>query len=204
MISIIDYGMGNVRSVENALDFLGYGNLVVQTPGEILASEKLILPGVGSFTEAMDNLARLGLVDAIRGAAGRGTPLLGICLGMQLLAEHGDEGGRREGLGIIGGTTKRLETGDPRLKVPHMGFNEVKYARTSDLFAGIADESHFYFAHSYVLECPAEDVTAVAVHGSPFTAAVERGQVGGTQFHPEKSQTHGLTLLRNFCERSAC
>jgi glutamine amidotransferase len=172
MISIIDYGMGNVRSVENALDFLGYGNLVVQTPGEILASEKLILPGVGSFTEAMDNLARLGLVDAIRGAAGRGTPLLGICLGMQLLAEHGDEGGRREGLGIIGGTTKRLETGDPRLKVPHMGFNEVKYARTSDLFAGIADESHFYFAHSYVLECPAEDVTAVAVHGSPFTAAV--------------------------------
>lgn len=204
MISIIDYGMGNVRSVQNALDYLGYSNELIQTAAEIKASEKLILPGVGSFTEAMDNLSRLDVVGAIRDAASAGTPFLGICLGMQLLADQGDEGGLREGLGLIGGTAKRLETRDADLKVPHMGFNEVTYTKPSDLFAGIDDASHFYFAHSYVLDCPRERVVAIAVHGLPFTAAVQRDNVMGSQFHPEKSQSHGLRFLQNFCERPAC
>lgn len=201
MISIIDYGMGNVRSVQNALDYLGHANQLIQRAAEIRSAEKLILPGVGSFTEAMENLSHLEVIGAIREAAAAGTPFLGICLGMQLLADQGDEGGLRDGLGLIGGTARRLATGDTRLKVPHMGFNQVTYMKPSNLFVGIDDASHFYFAHSYVLDCPRDCVTAIAVHGSPFTAAVQRDNVMGSQFHPEKSQSHGLRFLQNFCER---
>ena len=203
MIAIIDYGMGNLRSVENALDFIGAKHVLVRDPAGVAAADKVILPGVGAFQQAMASLARLGLADAVRSAASGGKPLLGICLGMQLLAETGEEGGLCPGLGLVSGTVRRLDPG-PALRVPHMGFNEVELASVSALFEGIEDGSHFYFAHSYYLACPDEVVIARATHGRRFAAAVANGNVLGAQFHPEKSQSHGLRLLQNFCGNRPC
>ena len=204
MISIVDYGMGNLRSIENALSFLGVAHRLTRDPVEILQSGRLILPGVGSFWKAMDNLVRSGLADSIVKAANSGTPILGICLGMQLLAGEGEEGGVCDGLGLIKGVVKHLETGSAIQRVPHMGFNEVSFTRTLPLFSGIADASHFYFAHSYHLVDDDGDVAGLTTHGVPFTSIVARDNVIGTQFHPEKSQSHGLRLLRNFCVGPVC
>ncbi len=201
MLSIIDYGMGNLRSVINALEYLGVENKLVQTAEEILDSDKLILPGVGSFREAMENLIRLNIVDSIQKASRNGKPILGICLGMQLLAEYGEEGGLCNGLGLISGRVKFLNTKRSDIKVPHMGFNQVEIIKNDSLFSGIKDRSYFYFVHSYHFNGISEDVAGVTDHGIKFTSVLIRGNVIGTQFHPEKSQSNGLRLLKNFCER---
>lgn len=204
MISIIDYGMGNLRSVRNAFAYLGVPSRLIRTPEEVLASERLLVPGVGSFREAMQNLASLQLVEPVREMARRGTPVLGICLGMQLLAEEGEEGGACEGIGLLPGMARRLEPADPRLKIPHMGFNEVRLTREMPLFAGVPDGNHFYFAHSYQFLGDEANVAGVTVYGAPFASVVARANVIGAQFHPEKSQSHGLAMLRNFSETSPC
>lgn len=204
MISIIDYGMGNLRSIQNALTFIGASHSLTRDPDELLRAAKLILPGVGSFRKAMENLVGLGIAESIVAAAKLGTPILGICLGMQLLADEGEEGGACNGLGLIGGKVTQLETGSIDQRVPHMGFNEVRFARPLPIFTGIADASHFYFAHSYHLVGNRDDIAGTTTHGMPFTSIVARKNIVGTQFHPEKSQSHGLRLLRNFCYGPIC
>ena len=198
-VCVINYGLGNLRSVENGLSAVGASVRIVSAPEEIEAAGRLLLPGVGSFSVGMKNLMESGLAEAICAAAKKGTPLLGICLGMQLLASRGDEGGEAEGLGLIPGTVKRLAAA-PGLRIPHMGFNEVFPLTASPLFESIAHGSDFYFVHSYhvTVERP-EDALASATHGEKFMAAIRRDNVFGTQFHPEKSQSQGLQLLKNFC-----
>jgi imidazole glycerol-phosphate synthase subunit HisH len=203
MVSIIDYGMGNLRSIVNALDFLGIPHRLVREPAAVMDAGMLILPGVGAFDRAMINLMDSGMAAAIADAARTGTPLLGICLGMQLLAERGEEGGGCHGLGLVPGTARRLRP-ESGVRIPHMGFNDVVQTRACPLFEGIGDRSDFYFAHSYYLDCDEAVVVGVAVHGSEFAAAIAHGNVMGTQFHPEKSQSHGLQLLRNFSGALAC
>lgn len=198
-VCVINYGLGNLRSVENALRAVGASVRVVHTPEEVSSADRLILPGVGSFNEGMRNLRDSGLAEAICSAAQSGTPLLGICLGMQLLASHGEEGGNSSGLGLIPGVVKRFAN-DADLRIPHMGFNEVFPLKTCPLFDEVADGSDFYFVHSYhVVVDDLNDGLASARYGEPFMAAIHRANVFGTQFHPEKSQSQGLQLLKNFC-----
>jgi glutamine amidotransferase len=204
MVSIIDYGMGNLRSVRNALNYLGVESRFISDPADVLTSARLILPGVGSFRQAVTNLDGLGLVEPIRSAGAQGMPILGICLGMQLLANQGDEGGGCEGIGLIPGVVKRLDEGDNTLKIPHMGFNQVRFHMTHPLFSGVNDASDFYFAHSYRFICEERNTAATTTYGASFAAVVAQDNVVGVQFHPEKSQVHGLTLLRNFCEWPGC
>ena|ERR1041385_494056 len=201
IISIVNYGMGNLRSVQGALSYLGFESQLVGTPDEILQSEKLILPGVGSYAAAMANIRRLELEGALNEMVQtRGVPVLGICLGMQLLADVGEEDGPTRGLGWIRGRVERFNLSDPDLKVPHIGFNTARFVpRASSVFHGLGDHADFYFVHSYHMICDREtDVRAWVDYGAPSVAAVERDNVFGTQFHPEKSQSNGLTLLRNF------
>lgn len=198
-VCVINYGLGNLRSIENGLRAVGVSVRIVDTPEDVIRADRLILPGVGSFNEAMKNLRDSGIAEVICSTAKRGTPLLGICLGMQLLASHGEEGGNTQGLGLIPGIVKRLSVDAP-LRTPHMGFNEVFPLKASPLFEEVPDGSDFYFVHSYhMVVDDANDGLASASYGSPFMAAVHRGNVFGTQFHPEKSQSQGLQLLRNFC-----
>jgi imidazole glycerol-phosphate synthase subunit HisH len=200
-ISVIDYGMGNLRSVVNALDFLGVSHVMARTPAEVLSSERLLLPGVGSFRRAIENLNGSGVADAIKAATEGGTPILGICLGMHLLADYGDEGGGTYGLGLLRGRVVKLPS-QKGLRIPHMGFNEVAIVAKHPLLAGIEDQSHFYFAHSYQFSDNEDDVVARASYGTSFAAVMASGRVAGAQFHPEKSQSHGLRMLRNFCKLS--
>jgi len=198
MIAIIDYGLGNLESVRYALDRLGAESLLTSDPARIAGADGVILPGVGAFGRAMAMLARLGLLDPTREAARSGRPFLGVCLGLQLLFSESREHGRHEGLGILPGQVVRFAA---PLTVPHMGWNEVRQERLSPLFEGIADESFFYFAHSYYVQ-PAEEELAIGTtdYGRRYASAVQRGSVFGTQFHPEKSGPTGLRMLRNFCE----
>lgn len=201
MISIVNYGMGNIRSVQNALHYLELEHRVVTSPGDVRSSTKLILPGVGAFGAAMANIRRLHLDEALRDAVGvRRVPLLGICLGMELFAERGEEDGLTDGFGWIRGTVRRFELTDPALKVPHIGFNRVTFGTEPDrAFRGLGASSDFYFVHAYhLVPAGAEQVIAWVDHGGAFPAAVRRGHILGTQFHPEKSQSNGLTVLRNF------
>lgn len=198
MIAIVDYGLGNLKSVKSALDRLGVEAAVTGEPGAILGAEGVIFPGVGAFPRAMDNLRELGILEAVRGAALSGRPFLGICLGLQLLFSESSEHGRHEGLGIIPGQVVRFEAG--ALKVPQMGWNKVRQERPSPLFEGIADESFFYFAHSYyAVPNDAAAVIGSTDYGVRFAAAVRKGNVFATQFHPEKSGPLGLRMLENFC-----
>lgn len=200
MLSIVDYGMGNLRSVEKALESMGYPARLVSTPEQVMVSDQLILPGVGAFGDAMHGLNERGLVQPLREHARRGTPLFGICLGMQILFESSEEDPGVEGLGILSGTVRRFPPSD--LKVPHMGWNRLEVSPSSRLLDGLGSDPYVYFVHSYYV-CPADPtvVAATADYGAPFAAAVERGMLGGTQFHPEKSQNVGLQILRNFAER---
>lgn len=198
---IVDYGMGNILSVRSALAYLGAEPVVSADPAVVACAEKLILPGVGSFRRAMESLRTTGLdaalLDAVRD---RGVPLLGICLGMQLLGTVGTEDGETEGLGLI---AQRVDAFTPEelggRKIPHIGFSPVRADPDSRLFRGLPPEADFYFVHSYRMP-PAIPGTVVSCchHGIPFAAAVEKGNVFGAQFHPEKSQTNGLLLLNNF------
>lgn len=198
-VSVIDYGLGNLRSVENALNAIGVSHGYARRPDEVKSAKRLILPGVGSFRAGMENLTKSGLADSILAAGGSGTPILGICLGMQLLVSRGEEGGVSNGLGLIPGTVKRFDLTEG-FQVPHMGFNEVNIASPCPLFEGISDGSHFYFVHSYhVVVQDQSDVLAVSEHGYLFSSVIRHANVFGTQFHPEKSQSQGLQLLKNFC-----
>lgn len=196
MIAIIDYGMGNRASVQNALGFLGYESVVTQDPAVIALASHLILPGVGAFGDGIKAIRERGLDRVMAEEIAKGKPLLGICLGMQLLASKGEEGGSFEGLGLIPGIVKLLSAGE--LRIPHVGWNDVISNAGESLFVG-TEPNVFYFVHSFALVADeGNDVVATCEYGRPFAAAVRRGNVMGVQFHPEKSQASGLRLLKNF------
>lgn len=198
MIAIIDYDAGNLRSVEKALQALGEHPVITRDKGAILGADKVILPGVGSFGDAMGRLRRYGLVDAIHRVAEGGTPFLGICLGLQLLFERSDESDGVEGLGILKGQILKLPGGNG-LKIPHMGWNSLDIRHGSRLFEGIGDGAYVYFVHSYYLKAEDESIVAAsAEYGAHIHAAVESGNVFACQFHPEKSSDAGLSILKNF------
>ena len=197
MIAVLDYGMGNLRSVEKALERVGAE--VVRTPDPAVAggADGLILPGVGAFPKAMARIRELGLDEFVSERLAAGTPVLGICLGFQLIFESSDELGGAEGLGLVEGEVSGLEAKD--LKVPHIGWEPVSWTRGSELTEGIADGTPFYFVHSFTPRPAREtDVLGTAVHGERFACAVDRAPLYGVQFHPEKSSGAGLRLLANF------
>jgi imidazole glycerol-phosphate synthase subunit HisH len=199
MIAIVDYGMGNRRSVEKALEHVGARPVLTADHDALQAADGLVVPGVGAFPEAMRRLRGAGLDDLIRERAGAGVPVLGLCLGMQLLFEHSEEHEGAEGLGLLEGTVRRLNTRGERL--PHIGWNLVTFRRPSPLTDGLGDAAAFYHVHSFVCEPDrADDVVGRGEYGSRFVSIVERGTVMGVQFHPEKSSRDGLALLRNFAK----
>ena len=198
-VLIVDYGMGNIRSLGAALEHLGSDVVVSGDPREIGAAKTLMLPGVGSFPAAMSVMDNLGLSQAIREVMHTGkSKLLGICLGMQLLMDSSNEHQGATGLGLVAGPVERFPT-DHDLPVPHIGFNSVRSRSGSVLFAGLGAQTDFYFVHSYrAIAAGPEALVATSHYGEDFVAAIESGNVYGTQFHPEKSQTNGLQLLANF------
>ena len=201
MIGIVDYGMGNRRSVEKAFERVGGDPVLTGDPERLAAADGLVVPGVGAFPEAMRRLRASGLDELILARAAEGVPVIGLCLGMQLLFETSEEWEGADGLGLLPGRVVRLEA--PGLKLPHIGWNEVAWTRSSPLTAGLPDPAAFYHVHSYVVE-PADEEVALG-HGSygrAFVSFVERGNVLGAQCHPEKSSTEGLRLLENFVELS--
>jgi glutamine amidotransferase len=200
MIVIVDYRMGNVGSILNMLRRLGADALISSQPDVVASAAKLILPGVGAFDTGMQNLEQSALVPVLNERVlGRGTPVLGICLGMQLLLPRSEEG-TRPGLGWIGGEALRFQP-NGALKVPHMGWNTVSAPRASRLLDGVAEDARFYFVHSFYVDCAVPDDVAGRTHyGHDFVSAIERGPIQGTQFHPEKSHRFGLQLLANFVE----
>ncbi len=202
MIAIIDYQMGNLRSVQKGFERVGHEATITSDPAVIAKASKLVLPGVGAFADAIAELKRRDLVAPIRKAIDSGKPFLGICLGLQLLFDTSYEDGEHEGLGILPGEVRRFEV--PReYKVPHMGWNQVHYRRESPIFAGIEDQTHFYFVHSYyVVPKDHEIVAGEAEYPDPFCAMIWRENLYATQFHPEKSQSAGLKVLQNFAELS--
>lgn len=196
-VAIIDYGLGNLHSVAKALAHLGADPVLVPRPEDLDRYGRAILPGVGAFGAGMDRLERTGLAAAIRAHAAADKPLLGICLGMQVLFEVGQEGGRRPGLALLPGEVGPMVA--PGLKVPHVGWNTVRLTQASPLTAALADGGHFYFVHSFAAHAAAAaDLLGETTYGEPFAAIVRRGSVAGAQFHPEKSGRAGLTLLGNF------
>jgi len=205
VIGIVDYGMGNRRSVEKALERVGGEPRLTSDPAVLRAADGLVVPGVGAFPEAMRRLRASGLDELIRERAADGVPVIGLCLGMQLLLERSEEHEGAEGLGLIPGEIRRL---DPQgQKLPHIGWNEVRWTRRSPLVEGLPDPATFYHVHTFVPH-PADraDALGLSEYGSEFVSVVERGTVCGAQFHPEKSSAHGLALLRNFaalCARVA-
>lgn len=200
MIAIIDYDAGNIKSAEKALKRLGQDVKVTRDREEILHADKVILPGVGSFGDAMEKLVNYGLKDVIYEVVDKNIPFLGICLGMQLLFERSDETPGVEGLGILKGEILRIpETFG--LKIPHMGWNSLNFHGNGKLFKGLPSEPYVYFVHSYYLKAEEEEiVTATAEYGTCIHASVEKGQVFGCQFHPEKSSDIGIQILQNFVE----
>jgi glutamine amidotransferase len=198
MIVIIDYGMGNLRSVQKAIEHLGHEAIVSSDPDEVALAEKVVLPGVGAFEDAMAELTRRGLVEPVLGAINSGKPFLGICLGLQLLFETSHENGRHQGLGVLAGEVVRFDL--PKgFSVPHMGWNQLLIRRRAPILDGIAEGSQFYFVHSYyvVPSDPAVVATETDYH-QPFCSMIWRDNLFATQFHPEKSQSIGLRMLENF------
>ena len=197
MVAIIDYGMGNLRSVAKAFETVGHQAIVSRDPRIISHADRVVLPGVGAFGDCMANLERYTLVDPIRSAIESGKPFLGICLGLQLLFTESEEFGLHKGLGIIPGTVKKFV--DSSLKVPHMGWNQARLQRACPLFNGIADDSDWYFVHSYFVEPADRSIAATTTtYGIPFVSSIWRGNIVACQFHPEKSQTVGLQFIKNF------
>lgn len=203
MIVIIDYGMGNLRSVSKAIEHLGASVAVSSSPKEISGARKLILPGVGAFGDAIQELQKRNLFAVIREYAGSGRPLLGICLGLQLFFEKSEESPGVEGLGIFKGNVVKFQTAE--YKVPHMGWNQIALRNPAPILRDIDDGSFFYFVHSYYADPVDPQLTAAACSyaGLEFPAVINRGNVSAAQFHPEKSQHEGLRLLKNFVELPA-
>ena len=198
MIALIDYDAGNMKSVEKALQLIGQEKEVTRDPQRILGADRVILPGVGSFGDAMENLHRFGLVEVIREVVRRKTPFLGICLGLQLLFEQSQESPGVKGLGILEGEIVRIPAGEG-LKIPHMGWNSLEYPGRGRLFAGIPENSYVYFVHSYYLRAKDPSIVkAVTRYGVEIHASVEKGNLFACQFHPEKSSDVGLQILKNF------
>lgn len=198
MIVVVDYEMGNLRSVQKGFEKVGKPAVVSQDPDEVAKASALVLPGVGAFPECMRNLAKFKLVESILDFIRSGRPFLGICLGLQLLFDESEEFGVHEGLKVIPGRVKGFDR-NMGLKVPHMGWNQVRFTGEYPIFKGIPQETYFYFVHSFYVEPdnPA-DTAAVTEYGIPFTCAVARDNVFAVQFHPEKSQENGLKILSNF------
>jgi glutamine amidotransferase len=201
-IAIVAYGMGNIRSVVNALDYLGHASIVATEPGMLKNADKIILPGVGAFRRAMERLATAGFRAALdEQVHARKKLVLGICLGMQLLAETGTEGGESQGLGWIPGRVELIPRGPRNLRLPHVGWNDIDIKKDCPLFKDLGLDRAFYFVHSYYLKpADTDDISATTDYGGPITAAVARGHVFGLQPHPEKSQTAGLAFLGNFAK----
>ncbi len=198
MIVVVDYGMGNLRSVQKAFEKVGRTAAISRDPDEIRKAERLVLPGVGAFPKCMANLNGLSLVEPILEFVRSGRPFLGICLGLQLLFEESEEFGRHEGLGIIPGKVVAFDR-SMGLKIPHMGWNQIVFKKDVPVFEGIEAGSHFYFVHSYyVVPASASDIAAESEYGIRFACAVAHENIFATQFHPEKSQSRGLQILRNF------
>lgn len=196
MIAVVDYGRGNLGSVEKAFGRVGTSAVVTQDPHAVEAADAVVLPGDGAFHDAMANLERLGLLPAVRQALDGRRPFLGICLGYQLLFSRSEEFGEGRGLDVVPGVVRRFP---PGRKIPHMGWNRVEHGDNLRLFDGIPSGAHFYFVHSYYPVLTTEDVrTAWCSYGIRFAAAIEWGRIYATQFHPEKSQRWGIRLLENF------
>jgi len=203
-IAIIDYGMGNLKSVEKAFIALDFNVEITAKPEAILKADKVILPGVGAFRDAIHTLNETGLSEAIHEVVKKGTPFLGICLGMQLLFDKSYEYGAYEGLGLLPGkivqfkTENMLQANGERLKVPHMGWNNLDIVKPEPLFQGIADGSSVYFVHSYYLETTDDVVSGYTTYGGQIAVATQKDNIFATQFHPEKSGPIGLQILKNF------
>ena len=200
MIAIIDYDAGNIKSVEKAVDLLGQESVVTADSEEIFRADKVILPGVGAFGDAMGNLRRTGLDDVIRQVVRKGTPFLGICLGLQLLFERSDEAPGVEGLGILKGEILHIPDKEG-LKIPHMGWNSLHLEHGGRLFRGVEEGAYVYFVHSYYLKAAEEEIVKASTEYSVHIhASVEKDNVFACQFHPEKSSDVGLSILKNFVE----
>lgn len=200
MIAIVDYGMGNLRSVQKAFEKVGQQAIVTSDPAQVAAAAKVVLPGVGAFEEGLAELRRLNLVKPVLDAIDSGKPFLGICLGMQMLFDVGYENGRHEGLGVLRGEVVRFEL-PKEYSVPHMGWNQLAIRRPTPILKDIAEGTYCYFVHSYyVAPAEAEVIAAETDYGGPFCSVIWRDNVFATQFHPEKSQAEGMKILKNFAE----
>lgn len=204
MIAIIDYGVGNLFSLISSFRMIGADVVVTSDPSVIAAADKLILPGVGAFGDAIEKLRKTGLDRLLKQQAALGKPVLGICLGMQMLFQKSYEYGEHEGLGLLKGRVVSMENRIPAdLKIPHIGWNALKFNKNSKLLQNIQDGDFVYFVHSFYAEDCEDSLIATAEYGIALTAAVEQGNIMGCQFHPEKSGTVGLEILRAFCETEA-
>ena len=194
---IIDYKVGNLHNLKNALDYYAVKNQIVSDAEDILKADRIMLPGVGAFSPAMEQLRKSGMLAALEEKVISGVPLLGICVGAQLLMDESEEDGMHTGLGWIPGTVKRFQH---QLKIPQIGWNQVSQQKEDFLFNKVADEMHFYFGHSYhLLPEKSEHVLGLSSYGYDFASVVRKDNLWGVQFHPEKSQNAGLQLLKNFC-----
>jgi glutamine amidotransferase len=205
MLAIVDYGMANLRSVQKAFERLGHSADIISTPEQVRAAGHLVVPGVGAFCDAIAVLQKTGLADAIKDHAKAGKPMLGICLGLQLLADVGHEDGTHQGLGLISGEVHRFTVDQPpySLKVPHMGWNALKFPapEPTALFQGLPKNPYVYFVHSYhLIPKDPKVIAARADYGQPFVAAITKDNIMATQFHPEKSQEVGAAILKNFAQ----
>lgn len=208
MIGVIDHGMGNIRSVLNAFEAIGKTALRISDPKTLGTVSAIVLPGVGAFRDGMANLRNSGFIEALdEEVQNRGKPFLGLCLGLQLLAEYGTEHGDHAGLGWISGSCKRLAVPpkDPDLRVPHIGWNDVRFSTGEGIYRELGESQSFYFVHSYVLHPDDPSiVTGRCDHGENFVASIQSGHIFATQYHPEKSQAAGLKVLSNWCELAQC
>lgn len=205
-LAIINYGMGNLGSVRRSFEELNVDAIIASDPAQLQESDRIVLPGVGSFAEGMSNLLERGWVEPLTDAVHQQhKPLLGICLGMQMLADTGTEGGHIKGLGFIPGKVQKLDDLGCNLRIPHVGWNEVQQVAEDALFDGIRDASDFYFVHSYAfVPTDTKHLIATAPYGVPVTAVVKNANIYGCQFHPEKSSKAGRRLLQNFLKTTAC
>ncbi len=202
MIAIIDYNMGNLRSVQNAFEKINASTKIINDPDKVKDFDKIILPGVGAFGDAMEHLRKNGMDEAVKSFANSGKPLLGICLGMQLLLDSSEEFGAHQGLGLIPGQVVKFDTAKFKipLKVPHMGWNELFVKEKTALFKGLPEKFYLYFVHSFHTQCDAKYVMGETEYGYTFPSAIYNGNIYGIQPHPEKSHEKGLQILKNFMD----